>query len=171
MMKREFLFILIIIMLSPEFLHGQFRTQQAGLRSGYRSGIFYQITNEAGSAESGYNALLSFGNKGIQLTGLRVIYVPLLTDISPDLFFVWGYGAHAGFVHTKDFVLTGDRSGIYLERFSPAFGVDGWVGAEYRFRDVPLNISMNLKPYAEFTIPAFLRVMPFDLGISVSYVF
>ena len=57
------------------------------------------------------------------------------------------------------------------ERFCPVLGADGWIAAEYRFRDIPLNISLNLKPFVELTIPSFVKIMPGDLGISVSYVF
>ena len=41
--------------------------RQAGLRTGYRGGIFYQVTGEAGNAETGYNAMLGFNNNGISL--------------------------------------------------------------------------------------------------------
>jgi hypothetical protein len=62
---------------------------------------------------------------------------------------------------------TGVRSGIFYK----VLGADGWLAAEYRFRDIPLNISLNLKPYAELTIPSFVKIMPGDIGISISYVF
>jgi len=170
-MKRQFILIIIILILFPALITAQMGTKQAGLRAGYRSGIFYQVTNEAGNAEMGYNALLTFNNNGIQLTGLRVVYETILTDISPDLVFAWGYGGHLGFVYTDNVLFLGERYSFTGRRFCPVFGVDGWLAAEYRFREVPINISLNLKPYVELTVPSFFRVMPFDLGISVSYIF
>lgn len=149
-------------------LHGQNR--EAGIRSGYRGGIFYQVTGEYGNTESGYNALLSF-DRGLQITGLRVIYEKALTDISPDLFFAWGYGGHAGFIYIDHFNYLHESFDFHSERFCPVLGVDGWLSAEYRFREIPLNISLNIKPFAELTLPAFVRIIPCDLGISVSYVF
>jgi hypothetical protein len=170
-MKRHLLSLLLIICISPPVLWGQSVNRQAGLRAGVRSGIFYQVTSEAGNAEVGYNALLSFNNNGLQLTGLRIIYERALTDISPDLFFAWGYGGHVGFIYTDHVGFIGERYNFQRERFCPVLGADGWLAAEYRFRDIPLNISLNLKPYAELIIPSFVKIMPADIGISISYVF
>jgi hypothetical protein len=152
-------------------MYGQTGSRQAGLRIGVRSGIFYQITGEAGNAEVGYNGLLSFSNNGLQLTGLRIIYETVLTDISPDLYAAWGFGGHIGFIYTDHFGYFGERYNLQGERFCPVIGVDGWGAIEYRFRDIPLNISLNLKPYVELTIPSFVKIMPADIGISISYVF
>ncbi|MCX6253640.1 MAG: hypothetical protein NTV31_04095 [Bacteroidia bacterium] len=170
-MKKLFISTLLIIILPTAFLSGQIATKQAGLRTGYRSGIFYQITNETGNAEMGYYALLSFNNNGIQLTGLRVIYETSLSEISPDLFFAWGYGGHFGVIYNDHLGFLGERYSFQGKRFCPVFGADGWLAAEYRFRDIPLNISLNIKPFVELTIPSFVKIMPGDVGISISYVF
>ena len=170
-MKRLLLTHLLFICISPHVLWGQPVNRQAGLRTGIRSGIFYQVTSEAGNVEVGYNALLSFNNKGLQITGLRIIYEKALTDISPDLFFAWGYGGHVGFIYTDHVGFIGERYSFQGERFCPVLGADGWLAAEYRFRDIPLNISLNLKPYVELIIPLFVKIMPADIGISISYVF
>ena len=131
---------------SPQLCMGKPETGRQACELGVRSGIFYQITGEAGNAEVGYNAMLSFSNNGLQLTGLRIIYETALTDISPDLYFAWGYGGHVGFIYTDHFGYFGERYNFQGERFCPVIGADGWVAAEYRFRDIPLNISLNLKP-------------------------
>ena len=170
-MKKLTILLLLPIVLSPAFLSAQSANKQAGIRTGYRSGIFYQITNESGNAEIGYNAMLSFNNRGIQLTGLRIIYETQLNEISPDLFFAWGYGGHAGFIYTDHLGFLGERYSFSGERLCPVLGADGWLAAEYRFRDIPLNISLNIKPFVELTIPAFVKIMPGDIGVSISYVF
>jgi len=171
MMKKLLISTFILVLLYPSVVTAQYSTKQAGLRTGYRGGVFYQITQEAGNAEIGYNAMLSFNNNGIQLTGLRIIYETPLTDISPDLFFAWGYGGHLGFIYTDHLGFLGERYNFQGEKFCPLIGADGWIAAEYRFRDIPLNISLNIKPFVELTIPAFVKIMPGDLGISISYVF
>ena len=170
-MKRLLLTILLAFGFFCSLLHGQSGTRQAGLRTGFRSGIFYQVTGKAGTAEIGYNAMLSFYNSGIQLTGLRIVYEYALQDISPDLYFAWGYGGHIGFVYTDHLGFLGERYDFRGDRFCPLIGADGWGAIEYRFRDIPLNISLNLKPYVELTVPAFVKIMPGDFGISISYVF
>jgi hypothetical protein len=170
-MKRIVIIILLTGILCPSIVLGQRATKQIGLRTGYRGGLFYQVTSEAGTAEIGYNAMLGFNNNGIQLTGLKIIYETTLNEISPDLYFAWGYGGHAGFIYTDRIGFMGENYNFPHERFCPLAGVDGWLSAEYRFRDIPLNISLNIKPYVELTIPSFVKVMPGDLGISISYIF
>lgn len=170
-MKKSFILSLLLTILFPALLFGQVTTKQAGLRTGFRGGIFMQITNEAGNAEIGYNAMLGFSNNGIQLTGLRIVYETSLSEISPDLFFAWGYGGHVGFMYTDHLGFLGERYNFQGERFVPLFGADGWLAAEYRFRDVPLNISLNIKPFVELSVPTFVKITPGDVGISVSYVF
>ncbi len=170
-MKKFYSTFFILILLTSSLIKSQNVNRQAGLRTGYRGGFFYQLTSEAGNAEIGYNALLSFSNNGIQLTGLRVVYETSLSAISPDLFFAWGYGGHVGFTYTDHLGFLGERYSFRGERFCPLVGADGWLSAEYRFRDIPLNLSLNVKPFVELTFPAFVKIMPADVGLSVSYVF
>jgi hypothetical protein len=170
-MIKKISVILLPILLGCINLSAQFSTRQAGLRLGYRTGLFYQVTSETGNAETGFNALLSFNNHGLQLTGLRIIYENSLNGISPNLFFGWGYGGHAGFIYSDHVKALGEDYYFYHDRFCPLFGVDGWLSAEYRIRDIPIIVSLNLKPYLEITIPAFVRLMPADFGFSVAYVF
>jgi hypothetical protein len=170
-MKKLYYALILILLTVPAAVIGQHGNQQAGLRMGYRSGIFYQVTHEAGNAEIGYNAMLGFSHHGIQLTGLRMIYETSLSSISPDLYFAWGYGGHAGFIYTDQIQFRGEDFYLQGDRFCPVFGVDGWMAAEYRVKEIPLNVSLNLKPFVELTIPGFIRVMPFDLALSVSYIF
>jgi hypothetical protein len=170
-MKKLCLTFTFLIVFTSSGLMGQYGNKQAGLRTGYRGGIFYQVTHESGNAEIGYNAMLSFSNNGIQLTGLRIIYETSINEISPDLYFAWGYGGHAGFIYTDHVAFVGDRYSFQHEQFCPLIGADGWLAVEYRFHDIPLHISLNIKPFVELTVPAFVKIMPFDLGFSISYVF
>jgi hypothetical protein len=170
-MKNFYITILTLTLLIPKALYSQPAMSQAGLRLGYRSGIFYQVSRQSGNAEIAYNAMLGFSNNGLQITGLRIIYQTSLNNISPDLYFAWGYGAHAGFVNVDRPYYYSDPYYYNRRYFYPLIGADGWLAAEYRVREIPLNISLNLKPYIEFAVPAYVRFMPFDLGLSISYVF
>jgi hypothetical protein len=169
-MKKLLPLALLIALLFPNQVTGQ-EYMQAGIRTGFRGGIFFQMPSYSGNKEIAYNAMLGFNNHGIQITGLKIIYETSISEISPDLYFAWGYGGHAGFIVTDKIYYYGDRYNFPEKRCYPIFGVDGWAAAEYRFREIPLIISLNLKPYVELTIPVFVRIMPIDLGISVSYVF
>jgi hypothetical protein len=169
---KKFYFVFILVSLISSFTcFGQYANKQAGLRTGFRGGLFYQVTGESGNAETGFLAMLGFNNKGIQLTGLRIISETPLTEISPDLYLAWGYGAHAGFIITDNIGFLGEKYYFRSERFCPLLGVDGWGSVEYRFRSIPLIVSLNIKPFIELTIPSFINLMPGDVGISVAYSF
>lgn len=170
-MKKLYIFLIIAAFLLPVEAFGQGHYNQAGVRTGVRGGIFVQVPAMYGNGEIDYNAMLGFNNNGIQLTVLRIIYETVISEISPDLYFAWGYGGHAGFIVTDHISYIGERYNFADDRFCPVFGADGWAAAEYRFRDIPLIISVNIKPYVELSIPAFVKIMPVDIGISVSYVF
>lgn len=170
-MKKFYFTLFVFTFVLIPIVNGQYGKHQAGLRAGYTGGVFYQITSDAGNAEIGYNAMLSFKNNGLSLTGLRIIYGPALSELSPDLFLAWGYGGHFGFAYVER---TGYLPDNYIwngQQFCPLLGIDGWGAIEYRFRDIPINISLSLKPYLELAIPSYIRFMPADIGFSVSYVF
>jgi hypothetical protein len=170
-MKKELPVLILAFFLLPSILNGQIKIRQAGMRLGYSSGIFYQVSSEEGNAEVGYNGMLSWRNHGAQLTGLKIIYETTLDGISPDLYFAWGYGGHIGFIYSDHVKFMGEDYYFSSERFCPLIGGDGWVAAEYRVHDIPLSISLNVKPFIELTVPSFLRVVPWDFAVSISYIF
>jgi hypothetical protein len=168
-MIRKSLFIITLIIF-PCILAAQ-SGRQAGFRAGYRGGIYYQGPMESGHTDAALQGLLSFAQSGIQVTGLRIVYDRQLNDISPNLWFAWGYGGHAGFFYADHINYYGERYTLISKRFCPVFGIDGWIAAEYRFSDMPLVASLNAKPFIEMTIPEFVKFIPFDIGFSVAYVF
>jgi hypothetical protein len=171
-MIKKFTLILAMGLLVPvSCLMGQMTTSQAGFRAGYKSGLFYQVTREEGYAEIGYQLLLSFKDDGVQLNGLRIVYERSIDNISPNLFFSWGYGGHLGFTYSDKVRFMGEEYYYNEQRFMPLFGIDGWAATEYRIHDIPLTVSLNIKPYVEIVIPAFVRVVPWDFAISVAYIF
>ncbi len=167
----RFLFLLIFLIPPAAGTYGQTIRQQAGLRTGYMGGIFYQASAPSGIGESGLYAMISFRENGLQLTGLRTYTGSSLTEISRDLVFGWGYGGHAGFIVTRDIRFLGRDYYFGNDRFCPLAGIDGYGFLEYRFSSIPLALGLNIKPYIELTMPSFIRLFPGDIGISVSYVF
>jgi len=169
-MKQVYISVFLIVF-NIYFLSGQEGFRQAGIRAGYSGGLFFQAVSPSGTAETGYMALLSFRNNGLQLTGMKIFYATSLSEIIPDLFAGWGYGAHAGFI--TEYVTIYEKRDYYYtsRRLCPLIGIDAWGILEYRFRDMPLTVSLNLKPFIEIGLPSFLRLMPADLGLSVSYLF
>lgn len=170
-MKKHLFFFFAFSFFLSVLANGQSSVRQAGIRTGSRGGLFFQLTSDAGSAGIGYNAMVGFNDNGVQFTGLKIIYETNIPSISSDLYFAWGYGGHFGFIVTDHMTYFGERYNFDNERFCPLIGADGWVSVDYRFREIPLVISVNVKPYVELTVPAFVKVMPVDIGIAISYVF
>lgn len=170
-MKKTLPLALIILLGCAATGSGQAVNRQAGIRSGLYGGLFIQFSESIGSAETGMFGMVSFRKNGIQVTGLRIFYETSLSEISPDLYFTWGYGGHAGFVITERLSMFGESYYFQGERFLPLIGIDGWAGLEYRVQTIPLTVGLNLKPFFEITFPSFVSFVPVDLGLSVAYRF
>ena len=76
-----------------------------------------------------------FWDKGFRITGLYEIHGNI--NGAPGLKWYIGPGAHVGFYNTK----YGGGSSI---------GVDGVLGLDYKFRDAPINLSLDWQPSFEF---------------------
>lgn len=69
----------------------------------------------------------------------------------PNLNMYAGGGAHIGFYDRRDYdwdKYVSKGKGTYV---SP--GLDGIIGIEYTFKNIPLNLSADLKPYVQFVGP------------------
>ena len=77
-----------------------------------------------------------FWDRGFRITGLYEIHGDI-NDVSGLKWYV-GPGAHVGFYNAKYY---GGGTSI---------GVDGVLGLDYKFDDVPINISLDWQPSFEF---------------------
>ncbi|ULQ50607.1 hypothetical protein [Flavihumibacter fluvii] len=76
-----------------------------------------------------------FSNKGIRTTGLYEFHFPLGAE--PGLRWFIGPGAHLGFYNNTQ------GNGVFP-------GIDGILGVEYSFPNLPLNASIDWQPAVEF---------------------
>jgi hypothetical protein len=76
-----------------------------------------------------------FWDKGFRITGLYEIHGDI-NDVSGLKWYI-GPGAHLGFYNNK----FGGGTSI---------GVDGVIGLDYKFNDVPINLSLDWQPSFEF---------------------
>ena len=93
--------------------------------------------------------LVSFGTR-FGLGGLFEIYEPL--GSVPNLTWFYGGGGYVGFQY----------GATYL-------GPTGVVGLDYKFQNVPLNLSLDWKP--ELDIIPIINFVPDALGLSVRFTF
>ena len=56
-------------------------------------------------------------------------------------------------------------------RFTPLLGLDGLIGLEYRFPEFPLLISVDAKPYFEYSTIQIFSIYLQSIGFSIKYRF
>jgi hypothetical protein len=111
-------------------------------------------------------------NDGFRLTGLLQKFKPIKTDRIANLYYFTGLGAHAGFEsHTfeSSYYINGFKYYSYHKVTSPVIGGDLVLGLEYRFESVPVNMSVDFKPYFDVYRYDSFRIDFFDIGFTIRY--
>lgn len=164
-MRRNLLLLVFTII---TFLSGAQGYQHAiGIRGGISSGFEYRFyTDEYNS----YKILLSTRDRGLQLHALKEFHRFDLFDFSEQLVFFFGAGVHAGY-ETWDVVHYNYDTRWYSNRTSAIAGIDGLVGLEYVFYEIPLSIGLEAKPYIDLFGRETLDIQPFDFAFTIKYLF
>jgi len=92
------------------------------------------------SDKNALEGLLYFWDGGFRITGLYEIHGNI--NGAPGLKWYIGPGAHIGVYDNKYYK--------YGEGHGGAFGIDGVLGLDYKFRDAPINLSLDWQPSFEF---------------------
>ncbi len=151
------LLILILLFAGQNALAQDYRTG-IGLRAGSTNGLTIKHYTKPKVALEG---IISSRWRGLGLTGLIEGHTRAF-DVN-RLNFYYGAGAHVYF--------WGERKRGYSpfpERES-VVGLDGILGLEYNFREVPLNVSIDWKPTFNFNVPD--NFWGDDAALSVRYIF
>jgi hypothetical protein len=156
-MKRTILILFIISLLSVASFGQDYRTSL-----GLRAGLPYGLTVK--HFLSKYNALegiLASRWQGFIITGLYENEHQ--TGQYPGLNWYWGLGAHIGFwgVDENPNLNTGYSGSV--------IGVDGVLGLEYTFDEIPLNLAIDILPSVNLIGTTGLAGI--NGAISVRYVF
>jgi hypothetical protein len=157
MKKCVFILISIFIFIARGF--GQDYKNGIGVRGGLGSGITFKHFFQA---ERAMEALVSLQYKGIYVTGLYE-YQKRAFD-TPGLNWYYGYGGHlafGGFYEGHPFY---EKDVSYT-----IIGVDGIVGIEYNFNEIPINIGLDWKP--AFHIIGYTGFRGDIAAFSIRYIF
>lgn len=161
-----------ILLINISLLAGaQGYRQQMGLRGGVSSGISYKLFKSELKAMEG---MLSYRDRGIQLTALIETYRPMYLKHTDRVHFFSGVGAHIGYAQWYNDRILEDpifRRNYLGEHFSPVLGLDAIIGFEYRFLRIPFVIGIDYKPYFELFGPNFFSLNLLDFGLSIKYSF
>jgi hypothetical protein len=135
-MKR----IALTIFLSAFFLsfnYAQDYNTGIGIRGGYANGLTIKHFISSNSALEG---IISSRWKGFQITGLYEIHNRAFN--TDRLNWYYGFGGHVGFWDGDDTnEYWGDPGTSYT-----VIGIDGILGLEYNFSEIPFNLSLDWKP-------------------------
>ncbi|MEN8115925.1 MAG: hypothetical protein ABFS16_03040 [Bacteroidota bacterium] len=159
--------ITIILCISAFSLSAQGFSKAIGIRGGMAPGFEYRFY--ADDANS-YKLLLGTRDQGIQLHALKEIHQYDLFSFTDQLVFFYGAGMHAGYQRWEE-VYVRDNTRWYDTRTAFIAGLDGLVGLEYMFYEVPISIGVEAKPYFDFLGREMFNIELFDFAFTVKYLF
>ena len=138
-MKKTIL-VMIVIVITTGLFAMDYGTG-VGVRGGLSNGITVKhfINNK-----TAIEGLLSSRWGGLNITGLYEIHNAAAFDV-PRLNWYYGVGAHIGFWSGKDVGWADD------EKDYTVIGIDGIIGIEYNFEELPFNIGLDWKPAFNLT--------------------
>ena len=164
-MKRLLLFSTLIILSCGAFSQ-EFR-QAVGIRAGYTGGVEFRIyTNELNS----YKFLLGARERGAVFHAIKEFHRPDLFSFTDQLNFVYGFGVHAGYERWDQRYYHYQRSN-YVTHTAFIAGIDGLAGLEYMFREVPVSLGVEVKPYFDLFGREMFDLGLFDFAFTVKYHF
>ena len=165
-MKKQLVILLLLATSVCSYAQYDFAI---GLRSGGTSGITLKSIRSDQVAVEG---IIGIWNDGLSLTGLYERH-PNAFDVN-GFHWLLGLGGHATFYEGS---FRGNNGPAWykdypdgIEDDALGLGIDGMAGLEFKFPAVPLAISMELKPFIEFTTRGDVW-FSFDPGLGIKFAF
>lgn len=134
-MKKS-LAIILFVLIGVLTLKGQDYKTSLGLRIGYPYGV---TVKHFLSEKTAFEGIMAASYHGFVVTGLYEM--EYWTGKYPGFNWFWGFGAHVGFwdAGANKYVDDPYYNGAVI-------GIDGIIGLEYTFDEIPLNLSIDLLP-------------------------
>jgi hypothetical protein len=158
-MKKTILTLTLVIFISAITAAQDYNTG-VGLRLGFTQGLTVKHFLSQRSAVEG---LLATRWRGFEITGLYEVHNNAF-DVE-RLNWYFGGGGHVGFWNGDNANgRLGDEGGNYT-----IVGIDGILGIEYNFKEVPINIGLDWKP--EFNLTGYTGFWGDGGALSIRYIF
>ena len=164
-MKR--LILLSIIILSCSFAFSQEFKQAVGIRIGYTGGIEYRVYSDELNS---YRFLIGSRERGLIVHAMKEWHRYNLFTFTDQLTFVYGAGVHTGY-ERWDQQYYNYNSSYYVTHTAFIAGLDGLAGLEYMFREVPISLGLEVKPYFDLFGREMFDFQLFDFALTVKYNF
>ena len=161
MEKIFFAFLLCFIFYSPD-AQAQSWEKAIGLRLGFPNSITYKhFISENGAIEGVLGTRNFTGVRSINLSAAYQIHNSILEDSFGGLRWYYGGGATLIFFNFEN------NSGL---SGGTSIGIQGYLGVDYTFEEVPINLSLDWTPNFLFT--GFGDRFGGDFGgVAIRYIF
>lgn len=133
-MKRSVMTFIMALSIGTLISAQEYKTG-IGIRAGFSSGLTIKHFNKQKAAIEG---ILSTRWQGFDITGLYEVHNQAFNV--DHLNWYIGGGAHIGF-YNGNYVSWGKYGTAYT-----VVGIDGILGIEYNFSEIPINIGIDWKP-------------------------
>jgi hypothetical protein len=161
-----------ILMIYGLFLAGVLNAQNFTRDAGVRLGDFFSATcRQYIEEDQALEGMFFVGRHGMTFTVLKEHFKPALGHISEYLYLQYGYGAHFGFRYADHYKVLNRTYQLEDYKFTPLLGIDGFIGIQYQFPEFPFLVSIDLKPYFEYSTIEIFSIYLQSAGISVKYKF
>ena len=150
------LIILSAFLFSFLYVQSQEYENSVGLRIGPSNGITLKHFFSTNDAVEG---ILSIRYRGFNITGLYERHQPIFdTD---GMYFLYGVGGHIGFYDNHPWSDSPNSLTV--------IGIDGILGLEYVFKEIPFNVSLDWKPGLNFV--GYSGFWSDEVALSIRYIF
>lgn len=158
---KALLFLLTFCPLSLSAQSQGYSTAIGVRLGGLTSGLTLKQFISSGAALEG---IVSFGTNSFLITGLYEGH----SEVSgaSGLQWLYGGGAHIGFFRESGSYYAFRGEHIYNNR--SVIGLDAIFGLDYKFRDAPINLGIDVKPIIDFFDGT---VIYFDTALSIRLAF
>jgi opacity protein-like surface antigen len=132
---KKFLIVIAMMVCMATYAQANDYNTAIGVRGGLYNGLTIKHFMKSNVAVEG---IITTRWQGYNVTGLYEIHAPAFD--TRRLKWYYGIGGHIGFWDGND-VHWGKKDENYT-----VIGVDGILGLEYSFKEIPFNVSLDWKP-------------------------
>jgi hypothetical protein len=158
-MKKSIMLFLALICFATAINAQDYRTG-VGFRGGFTNGLTIKhFTHEKAAMEF----ILASRWRGFEVTALYEVHNQLFE--TPRLKWFIGFGGHVGFWN-------GDYTYKYWGTQGTTYtvaGIDGILGIEYSFEEIPINLSLDWKP--AYNLIGYTGLWADGGALSVRFIF
>ncbi len=159
--------IIVVLIVFPSFGFAQLFEHAVGIRAGLTAGFEYRFYMDDANS---YKFLLGTRDGGVQFHAMKEFHQYDLFSFTDQLVLFYGAGMHVGYEQWEKQYIEGNTT-WYEDKTAFLAGLDGLVGLEYQFYEVPISLGFEAKPYFDLLGREMFNVQLFDFAFTVKYLF